>query len=391
MSTGNAKVKEATPLEEVSGKLSSDPEEKRLMRSVLENDEEVIKDGKLITAALNSGISAFTPDMMFEKIVSNYKNAKKIYGESFLQEVSGYSESQIERNSHINEFRQELRRRIKDRLERLKEKGLVGRDGSIAEKGAKLSKLVLCTEELDKLASKGLLGEREERQTHSYGLRDDTKPFRKDRYRDIAVRRSVRLAVRRGRREIRKQDLVVFERKSKGKRNIVYALDASGSMKGQKLVHCKKAGIALAYRAIQEKDKIGLVVFGKEVKKKISPTGDFRKILSEIADVTAREKTNLAATIKEGISLFPEEDATKHLILITDAMPTSGEAPEKDTLEAACLAASMNVTVSIIGINLRREGREMAKQIVEIARGKVFTARNLEEIDSIVLQDYYAA
>ena len=391
MVTGSTQLNELTPLDELSGKLSSNPEEKRLMRSVLESDEEVINDGRLVTAAINTGIGAFTPDMLFDKLVTNYKTAKRIYGETFLQEISGYGESTIERNLHIGEFKQELKRRIKDKIEKLKDRGLIDKEGMLTDKAFTLSKIILYTEELDKLAARGLLGEREHKKSYSYGMKDEIKKFRHDRYRDIAIRKTVKLAVRRQHSHIEKNDLVAYERMSKGKRNIIYALDASGSMKGRKLVQCKKAGIALAYKAIEEKDKIGLVVFGKEVKQKITPTNNFRKLLEEITGIVAKEKTNIAATIKEAISMFPKEESTKHLILITDAMPTSGETPERETLEAASAAAEKNITVSVIGINLKKEGKDIAERIAEVGKGRLFTVRNAENVDRIVLEDYYSA
>ncbi|MBS3132666.1 VWA domain-containing protein [Candidatus Woesearchaeota archaeon] len=394
--TGSTQLNELTPIDELSGKLSADPEEKRLMRSVLESDEEVINDGKLITAAINTGIGAFTPDMLFDKLVTNYKTAKKIYGKSFLQEIAGYGESTIERNLHIGEFRHELKKRIKDRLDRLKSEGLIDREGTLTEKAMKLSKVILYTEELDKLAARGLLGEREHVKSYSYGMKDGIKPFRHGRYRDIAVRKTVKLAVRRQHSQIEKNDLVAYERESKGRRNIIYALDASGSMKGSKLIQCKKAGIALAYKATEEKDKIGLIVFGKEVKSKTTPTNNFRKLLDKITGITAREKTNIAATVKEAVSMFPREDATKHLIMITDAMPTmptsatSGETPEKETLEAVSAASDKGITISVIGINLKKEGQEIAERIAEIGKGRLFKVRDLEDMDKIVLEDYYS-
>lgn len=383
------KLHDLTPIDELSGKLSSDPEEKRLMRSVLESDESAISDGKLITAALNAGISAFTPDLLFDRLATNYKNARRIYGPSFLKEITGYDESQIERNLHIGEFRQELRQRIKDKLQQLKQDELIDKEGTLTPKALKLSKIILYTEELDKLAARGLLGEREDKKSYSYGLRDEVKPFRKDRYHDLAIKKTVKLAVKRKHYAIAKEDLIAFERTSKGRRNIIYALDASGSMKGHKLIQCKKAGIALAYKAIEGRDKCGLIVFGKEIKTKIAPTTDFKNLLQEITSANAKEKTNIAATIREAINLFPKEDATKHLLIITDAMPTSGETPEQETLEAAATAADKKITISIIGINLRKEGEEIAKQIVEIGKGRMFAARDAEEVDRIALEDYY--
>lgn len=389
MSTGRRELDDVQPLDEISGKLGSDPEEKRLMRSILDSDEETITDGKLITAAINSGIGAFTPDMLFDKLVTNYKAAKKIYGESFLREISGYSEAHIQRNAHIGEFIQELKNRIKDKIEHLREEGLIDKEGNIMEKALKLSKLILYTEELDRLAVKGILGEKEHKKTYDYGMRDDVKPFNKDRYRNIAVRKTIKLAARRNHRVLDEKDLVVHERKTKGKRSIIYGLDASGSMKGQKLLESKKAGIALAYKAIEEKDKVGLVVFGKEVRSKIAPTSDFKRILNEIASVQAKEKTNIASMINEAIVMFRKDDSTKHLILLTDAMPTAGDTPETETLEAVSIAADKNITVSVIGINLRKEGREVAERIAEIGKGRLFVVRNLEDIDGVVLEDYY--
>ena len=336
MITGSTKIEEATPIEELTGKLAPDPEEKRLMKSVLENDEETISDGRIVTTAINTGISAFTPDMLFDKLVTNYKLAKKIYGESFLREISGY------------------------------------------------------TENLDKLAPKGLLGEQKHKKSMHKGTKEDTKRFAKERYHDIAIRKTIKLATRRQHTTLQKEDMQAFERKSKGRRNIIYALDASGSMKGQKLIQCKKAGIALAHKAIQENDKIGLIVFGKETRKKIPPTNNFRELLDSIALITAKEKTNIASTIKEATTMFPKEEAAKHLILITDAMPTTGELPEKETLEAAATAADQQITISVIGINLKKEGEEIAKKIAEIGKGRLFAARNLDEIDQIVLEDYYS-
>ena len=360
------------------------------MRSVLENDEDVITNGRLVSAALNAGISSFTPDMLFDRLVTNYKTAKNIHGPSFLREISGYGESRIERNIHIGEFRQELKKRIMESFSRLKDDGLIDREGSLTEKAQKLSTIILYTRELDRLSAKGLLGEREKKKSHSYGLKDDVKQFSKERYRDLAVRKTLRLAARRGHGRIQRSDLVAFERKTRGKRSVIYALDASGSMKGTKLVQGKKAGIALSYKALQEKDRVGMIAFGKDVRSKIRPTDSFRTLLKEISRITARGKTNIAATIEEASNMFPREESAKHLILLTDAMPTSGETPENETLEAAAKAAGKKITISVIGINLGKEGQEMADRIVEIGKGRTFRVRSLENIDSIVLEDYYS-
>ena len=75
----NTKVESQEEAEELSGKLGLQNIDEKLMHSVLENDKETIDNGKLINDSLNQGFSAFSPDLMFEQLVQNYKMAKQIY------------------------------------------------------------------------------------------------------------------------------------------------------------------------------------------------------------------------------------------------------------------------------------------------------------------------
>jgi Mg-chelatase subunit ChlD len=167
-------------------------------------------------------------------------------------------------------------------------------------------------------------------------------------------------------------------------------MDSSGSMKGKKIETSKKAGIALAYKATQEKDKVGLLIFGDEIISKVEPTTDFSRLLKEVVSVRAASQTDFVKTIKKSIEMFPSTDVTKHLMLLTDALPTVGEEPEKETLEAVSAARSNDITISVIGINLDEKGKALAEKIVEIGQGKLYVVKDLEELDKIVLEDYYA-
>ena len=181
----------------------------------------------------------------------------------------------------------------------------------------------------------------------------------------------------------------VYERQSRGQSYIVYALDASGSMKGAKIDACKRAGIALAYKAINERDKVGLIVFGSEIKTIVEPTQDFSFLIKSITSARASKQTDLVATLKKSIELFPNQEITKHLILITDALPNIGKEPEKATLQEVSIARNKNITISLIGINLNEKGRKLAEKIVELGEGKLYIVKDVENIDKIVLEDYY--
>lgn len=389
LSEEKTEIKKLEEVEELTGKLTKQSEEDKLMHSVLENDKEVIDDGKTIKEALNQGIGCFTPDLIFEKLVKNFSIAKQIYGASLIRQLTNYDENYISRNVKIPEFQRELKKNIEGNIEKLKENKLIRKDGMISDKGIELASLILYTEELDNLIPKGILGEKIHKKDFIYGDKEDIKKYKRgDRYRDIAITKSVKLAIRRGHSRLLEKDLKSFEKQSKGQIFLIYGLDASGSMKGKKIETCKKAGIALAYKAIEEKDKVGLIVFGSDIKEFIKPSNDFRRLIKEITKIKASKETNIAKTIKKAIELFPNKEVTKHLILLTDSMPTVGEEPEKETLEMVSLARGNGITISLVGIRLDKKGKELGEEIVSLGEGRLYIVRDLEEIDKIVLEDY---
>ncbi len=389
-STDELELKDKEQIEELQGKLASQKEEDKLMHSVLENDTETIEDGKLLSESYNQGVSSFTPDLIFQNMVQSYANAEKLYGKKLIRLLTGYDPGYVKKNIRIPEFCRELKEAIGANIKNLKKEDLLNKDGTISSKGLYLASLVLYTEELDKLAPKGFLGKKEHKEKTLYGDKYDSRAYRShDRYRDINMKRTIKKSIRRGHSSISKDDLTISQRRSKGNIEIIYALDASGSMRGKKIETAKKAGIALAFKAIENRDKVGLIIFGSDVKEELAPTYDFRQLLLKITEIKASNETNISATVEKAIQLFSKAPCTKHLIIISDAMPTVGSDPEKDTLHVISQAASLGITTSLIGISLDEEGLSFAKRLTEISQGRLYIVSNLDMVDKIILEDYY--
>lgn len=377
-------------IDEVEGKLAISKDE-ALMHSVMRNDKQTIEDGKLIADAFNRGVGSFTPDMLFAQMVKNYSLARQLFGDTILRLVSGYNPDYIQKNLPIPEFRQQLLSNIRRNIDRLKDADLIEKDGIISSKGIDLASMVLYTEELDHLVPKGVFGEKTAKRISHYGERAEARSFHKgDRYKDVSVRKSLKLALRRGHKDILPNDLKTQERQAKGTISVIYGIDASASMKGAKIEQCKKAGIALAYQAINKKDKVGLVVFGSDVKDFIAPTDDFTLLLRTLTTIRASRETDFTALITKAIELFPPGPVTKHLIILTDAMPTVGEQPREETVAAVGQARAAGITLSIVGIQLDKNGTSLAQNMVRVGDGRLYQVRNLNEIDRLVLQEYDA-
>jgi len=384
---------EATPreeIEEATGKLGFKELDDGLMHSVIDNDKKTVDQADFIKESINKGIGAFTPDLLFEQLVDNYSTAKNIYGPSLIRQLTGYDDSYIEKNVGIPEFMADVKKKIHQNLDQLKKDGLVDKNYEFTEKAAELAALSCFVEEIENLVPKGTIGKKYHNKTSHYGVKNDIKTYKKgDRYKDLAMKSTVKAAIRRGHRKLTKGDLRIFTRQSKGRVHVIIAMDSSGSMKGEKIGTCKKAGIALAYRATEEKDKVGLIVFGSDIKESIEPTDDLTLLVKSMVNIRASKETDIAKTIEKATDLFHEKNVTRHLILITDALPTVGEDPTKDTLKAVEIANKSGITISVVGIDIDDKGRDLAEKIIELGKGRLYIVKDLKEMDRIILEDYY--
>ncbi len=375
-------------IEKLDGSLErTEEKEEKLSKTVLPDDGES-SQGKMLNEAIDRGIS-FNSETIFDNLTSKYRDVDKIYGESFIRELSGYDSRYIERNSRIPEFQRKLKDVIKKKLDELKENNYIDSNGVPTDEGVKLASISLCIQELDKITPKDIFGEKVQEKDRSQGPKDHSEEgdSRRFGYKDVAVRRSIRSAIRRGHKNIEPEDIKPAARKSKGSIYVVYGLDISGSMKGPKLNVAKKAGIALSYKATQQHDKVGLVAFNSDVVASEHPTDDFHYLVDRITDLRASKETNLVHAIERSLELFPDDESTKHLILITDAVPTVGEADE--TMAAVMKAKSAGITISVVGIKLT-EGLELAQSIVDASEGNLYIVRDLDEMGNIIMEDYYS-
>lgn len=329
---------------------------------------------------------------MFENLVNNYNTTKNITGKTMLRELTGYDPNYIDKNINIPEFKRELKEKIKKTIEQLKKQELLNKEGEITTKGHEYASLSLLSEELDKLEGKGLQGENQSKEKSTIGNIVDYRAFRNsDTYKQINIKQTIKKTIRRQKTKITKDEFVINEKQSKGNLEIIYVIDNSGSMKGQKISMAKKAGIALMYKAINNKDKVGLIVFGSKLTKQIHPTQDFYELLKEINNIKTSGETDISIGIENATKLFTNKTKTKHIILLTDAVQTLGKKPEQEVLKKVSQAHNEGITISVIGISLNKQGETLAKKIVDISQGSLFKAAQLENLDQIILEDYYRA
>ena len=120
--------------DELDGKLEFDNVDDKLMHSVMDNDKDVLDEGKLIENAINQGMGSFTPDLMFEKMVDDFSMAKNMYGETILRQLLGYDADYVDKNIKIPEFRRVLKANMARNIKKLQHDGLLDSKFTITEK-----------------------------------------------------------------------------------------------------------------------------------------------------------------------------------------------------------------------------------------------------------------
>ncbi len=360
------------------------------MHSVLDADKPDIDLGNMVLESVSNNAMFFTPELLMAKLVKDYRSAERLFGDRLVRQLTGYPPDYVERNSTIPEFRRHLQERIKQNFDELQEQGVIGADGAFTDDALELAAVSLAVQELEHLDARGLLGERVHKRRAVTGMREQTKPFVDEPYRSVSVQQSVKTALRRGHRSLRVEDLRAFEREAKGAANIIYAIDASGSMRGAKIMQAKRAGVALAWKAMSAGDKVGLCVFGKEVERSVPPGKDFRGILRSLAGLRTGSETDIAGVVRHAVTTFPRQEGANHLIILTDALPTIGSDPETDVLAAVAEARAAGIAVSVIGIGLDAKGEDLARQIVDVGDGRLSVVSDTDELDVIVLEEYDA-
>lgn len=370
--------------------ISDKKKDDTIKRSVPPLSDEFDKEfSEVINEARNNGLNFLFADDIFNNITKNYKQSERLYGKKLISVLSGFSADSIKKNLNISEFRDQIKRNISDNIDKAKSKGLLTRNNEITIKADELTLIKKYLLELEDKLKLNDFGNRTSRRHDVSGIKDETLPFRNNRYRDLDIKSTVRKAVKRGKKEPEKNDFVAYNRLKKGGIEIILAIDSSSSMHGKKLELCKKAAILLAYKSIFENDKIGLIIFGKEIITSLKPSKRLKDILINIIKISPSSTTDIAKTIRESFSLFSRFDVKKHLIIISDLLPTFGENPFDDSIKTAFEAKNKNITISVVGIFIDKEGADLGRRIADITEGRFYIA-NKSNLNSILLKDYYS-
>ncbi len=147
-----------------------------------------------------------------------------------------------------------------------------------------------------------------------------------DTYRSVSIRHTLKRLLRKGKSliDVSREDLRVFGKEPRCKRDIVLCIDVSDSMRQQgKLLYAKIAALGLAQAAMAMGERIGIVSFSNYGKIALQLTDKESDIAETLINMNAHQHTNLGDGILKAKKILLKKDPCnqKEIIIISDGLP----------------------------------------------------------------------
>lgn len=187
--------------------------------------------------------------------------------------------------------------------------------------------------------------------------------------------------------------------------HLTFVIDVSGSMAMDNRLGLVKRSLSLLVDKLDERDTIGIVVYGTNGRRVLSPTSvtgrNRETILSIIRRLHSEGSTNLDEGLRLAYAMAQESysrNANNRVILCTDGVANEGETEARALVERIQGAANRGIDMMALGFGmgnyndallqrLADEGNGQYAYIDDDAEARVFFLRNLANVLDVVARD----
>jgi Ca-activated chloride channel family protein len=138
-------------------------------------------------------------------------------------------------------------------------------------------------------------------------------------------------------------------------KDIVFVIDVSGSMDGEKLQQAKQS-LKYALGKLNPQDRVAIVAFSDTVTEFSSllvSVGDLdqKAVESFVDKLEATGGTNINDALSRGLSFFAPSERLKMLVFLTDGLPSTGETDVSQIIKnATAKNAQLNARIFVFGV-----------------------------------------
>jgi magnesium chelatase subunit D len=201
---------------------------------------------------------------------------------------------------------------------------------------------------------------------------------------------SVRAAAARGAETVESRDLRQSVRANRASALVVFALDASASMRGPMRAG-KGVAMELLQDAYEQRDEVAVVTFaGEDGDVVLPPTDSVPMAARHLKQVPTGDRTPLSAGLQTaGDVLSSADPAVGVVVLVTDGRANAGAASPTDaTRQAAQRLAAQDAHVVVVDAGDSTDRTTLTAEVTEITDGEriPLDALTAEHVDSAVVR-----
>lgn len=137
-------------------------------------------------------------------------------------------------------------------------------------------------------------------------------------------------------------------------RDVVFVLDKSGSMQGDKIEQAKKA-LQFMVERLRPTDRFNMVIYSNTVQLfqeglQLAKPEIIRAAVAHIGTITAEGGTNIEGALASGLGLFADSPSVHQMVFLTDGLPTVGERDRHKLCQQALAANKHQVRLVAFGV-----------------------------------------
>ena len=174
-------------------------------------------------------------------------------------------------------------------------------------------------------------------------------------------------------------------------KDILFVLDVSGSMRGEKMEQARSA-IEYCLEHLNKGDRFNVITFGTEVESfrsglvsRSDETVDAAKVY--IDEVVPRGRTNIRDALARGLAGKASKERPRIMIFLTDGTPTVGERSPKEILKQLQELNASGTSIFVMGVG-HDVNAHLLDGIAEATQGASTLVGPDEEIDEAVASLY---
>jgi len=155
-------------------------------------------------------------------------------------------------------------------------------------------------------------------------------------------------------------------------KDIVFVLDTSGSMGGEKIVQAKNA-LQYCLKQLNSDDRFNIVSFASSIKSYkdsfvYARSGNIKDAVRFVEDFDADGGTNINEALSEALGMFRDSKRPQMVVFLTDGEPTEGITDMKEIIKNSEKANDRNARMFVFGVG-HDVNTHLLDKLAEVHRG----------------------